>query len=287
MRLLGKGSQRKEKAESKTPLFEEEEKKGNLLVILIAAKANPLMEAISVEISEKITATVSKDSDLGKFEVHGEIFVCLNDSSKGKAEILMSTSDTKGMVIRPHPELNRALWTSQKIIAPKQNGPGFPPDIKLAVLKYKYSISDAAELPFNVVLWNSAEQKNNIITLEADFNPENPRFTRVDNLKLSIPISSSKSPQITKSTNSEAEYDKNVLEWKIERLDGSSTNATLEFETTSDVSSLFPIEISMSYPYSIMDAKVLKVQAIDTKEPITYVEKVAMTCDNYQIVYEL
>jgi len=287
MKLFGKGSQRKEKTESKALLFEEEEKKGNCLFVLIAAKANPLMEAITVEIGEKITAIVSKDGDLGKFEVHGEIFVCLNDSTKGKAEILMSTNDTKGITIRPHPELNRTLWTSKKIITPKQGGSGFPPDTKLAVLKYKYSITDSAELPFNVVMWNSIEQKNNIITLEVDFNPDNPRFTRVDNLKLSIPLSSSKPPQITKTTNSEAEYDKNVLEWKIERLNEGNVNAILEFETSNDVSSLFPIEITMSYPYSIMDAKVLKVQAVDSKEPITYAEKITMTCDNYQVVYEL
>lgn len=245
------------------------------------------MEAISIEVNEKITAVVSKDSDLGKFEVHGEVFVCLNDSSKAKAEIFMSTNDTKGMVIRPHPELNRTLWNVKKIIAPKPDSQGFPADTKLAVLKYKYSISDGSELPFNVVLWNATEQKLNIITLEADFNTNSPRFTRVDNLKISIPLPGSKPPKITANTSSEAEYDKNVLNWAIERLDESNPSATLKFETADDVSALFPIEVSMSYPYSIMDAKVVKVQTADSKEPITYAEKLTMTCDNYQIMYEL
>lgn len=240
-----------------------------------------------MEVDEKIVATVSKDGDLGKFEVRGEVFVCVNDSSKVKAEIYVSTNDTKGIAIKPHPELNRALWNSQKVITPKQGSKGFPADTKLAVLKYKYGTSDASELPFNVVLWNSTEQKLNIITLEADFNANNPRFTRVDNLKLSIPLAGSKSPKITKTTNSEAECDRSALVWAIERLDEGRPNATLEFETADDVASLFPVEVAVSYPYSIMDAKVLKVLSADTKEPITYAEKLMMTCENYQILYEL
>ena len=252
-------------------------------------KANPLIEAVSITVDEKIVATISKDGDLGKFEVRGEIFLYLNDETKTNAEVHLAVNDTKGVTLKPHPELNRTLWTSQQIIAPKSGVQGFPVNTKLEALKYKYSTNNTNDIPFNITLWNATEDKLNVITLEAEFNASNPKFTHLANIRILIPLGTAKEPQITKMDNSEVNYlDKDhVLEWNIEKLDPSKPTAGLELKTPGDLASLFPFDIRMSYPYSILGAKVLKVQTTDTKQPISYVEKVSMTCENYQIVLEL
>jgi hypothetical protein len=77
------------------------------------------------------------------------------------------------------------------------------------------------------------------------------------------------------------------LEWSIDKLDSSKTTANLEIKTASPLDSLFPFEIKMSYPYSILGAKVSKVIAVDSKQPITYSEKISMTSESYQIVFEI
>ena len=77
------------------------------------------------------------------------------------------------------------------------------------------------------------------------------------------------------------------LEWNIEKLDSSKTTASLEIKTAADVDSLFPFDIKMSYPYSILGAKVAKVIAEDSKQPITYAEKISMTSESYQVVLEI
>ncbi len=252
-------------------------------------KVNPLVEAVSITVDEKIVATVSKDGDLGRFEVRGEIFLHINDETKANSEVHLSVTDTKGVTIKPHPELNRTLWTSQQIIAPKQAAQGFPVNTKLEALKYKYSTNNTNDLPFNITIWNATEDKLSVITLEAEFNAGNPKFTHLSNVRILIPFGTAKEPQITKMENSEVNYlDKeHMLEWNIEKLDPSRNTAGLEIKTPGDLGSIFPFDVRISYPYSILGAKVLKVQAGDTKQPVSYAEKISMTCENYQIVLEL
>ncbi len=89
--------------------------------------------------------------------------------------------------------------------------------------------------------------------------------------------------------NSQVNYlDKeHTLEWLVEKLDASHTRANLEMKTASDVNSLFPFDVKISYPYSILGARILKVVTADTKQPITYTDKTLLTCENFQIVLEL
>ena len=256
---------------------------------MIALVVNPLVEAISITIDEKMIGTISKDGDIGKFEVRGKVFLHVNDEQKCNAEIQLSLNNVKGVMMKPHPELNRGLWTSKKILAPKENSKGFPINVKLEALMYKYSTNNASDLPFNIVVWNASEGKLNAITLEAEFNAGNPRFTSIENLKISIPVAGTKQPEISKVENSETEYypKEQTLEWSIDKLDANKTNSVLEFKTPNDVAAIFPIIVNVSYPYSILDAKIVSVQTVDTKEPISHDDKIIMTCENYQIVYEL
>lgn len=164
-------------------------------------KANPLVEAVSVIIDEKIVAVVSKDGDFGKFEVKGEIFLYVNDENKANAEVHLTLGDTKGVAIKPHPELNRALWNSQQIIAPKQGASGFPVNTKLEALKYKYTGNNSNDLPFSITVWSSTEDKLNVVTVEAEFNTNSTKFTHVGNLKLTIPLGAAKEPEVTKQVS--------------------------------------------------------------------------------------
>lgn len=77
------------------------------------------------------------------------------------------------------------------------------------------------------------------------------------------------------------------FEWLIEKIDATHPTASLEMKTTCEADSLFPFEVKLSSPYSILGAKILKVQTADTKQPITHSEKTMLSCDNYQIVLEL
>lgn len=221
--------------------------------------------------------------------MRGEIYLIVNDENKANAEVHLSLGDTKGIQIKPHPELNRSLWSSQQIIAPKQATQGFPVNTKLEALKYKYTTSNSSDLPLNITIWNATEDKLNVITLEAEFNQSSPKFKYLQNIKITMPLGTTKEPQITKMENSEVNYleKEHKLEWSIEKLDNSNTTAGLEMKTNGDLSSIFPFDIHMSYPYSILDAKVLKVIAGDSKQAISYSEKVSMTCENYQVVLEL
>ena len=43
---------------------------------------NPLLENVAIEVEEKVTCSVSKDGDVGKFEVKGIVYLTINDPKK-------------------------------------------------------------------------------------------------------------------------------------------------------------------------------------------------------------
>lgn len=194
MKLVSKAVRKESKTEKSSPeakpgapQFAEEEKQ---------TKANPLVEAIDITIDERITATISKEGDLGKFEVKGEVFLYVNDESKSNAEVHLGVTETKGVTIKPHPELNRSLWNSQQIIAPKQGASGFPVSVKLEALKYKYATTNQNDIPFTVTVWSAKEEKLSVITVEIEYNSNNTRFPTIDNIKILIPLGTAKQPQV-------------------------------------------------------------------------------------------
>ena len=77
------------------------------------------------------------------------------------------------------------------------------------------------------------------------------------------------------------------MEWLVEKLDAGHTTASVEMKTASDVASLFPFDVKLACPYSILGARVLKVVAADSKQPISYTDKTLLSCENFQIILEL
>ena len=52
------------------------------------------------------------------------------------------------------------------MISPKDQDEGFPTNVKLSALKYRYASSDINEIPFNFTYWFN----NGVFTLETEFN---------------------------------------------------------------------------------------------------------------------
>jgi len=193
MKLISKSPRKEskvEKAAVEVKTLVEEEKQ---------VKINPLIEAMDVTIEEKITASISKDGDLEKFELKGFVYLYINDEAKANAEVHLEIKDSKGISIKAHPELNRSLWNSQQILAPKQGSSGFPALTKLEALIYRYSTSNPDDLPFNFTIWSSKEGKDsklNVITVELEYNSKNKKFPNIDNIKIMIPLGTAKQPQV-------------------------------------------------------------------------------------------
>ena len=48
---------------------------------------NPLLEHVLIEVEEKVSCSISKDSELSKFEVKGIIYVTVNDPKKNNPAV--------------------------------------------------------------------------------------------------------------------------------------------------------------------------------------------------------
>ncbi len=80
---------------------------------------NPLSESIAILNIEKVSCQISKDGDMGKLEIKGELYLRLYDQTKVDAHVQLTVPKHKGLKIMPHPDLKRSLWNSRKILAPQ------------------------------------------------------------------------------------------------------------------------------------------------------------------------
>lgn len=92
-------------------------------------KVSPLKEGVILEVEEKLILEINKDGDLSKFEVKGVIFLTLTQQAKLNTHIKLNIPQPKGFLyfkyelsigitMKPHPELNKPLWNSKRILAP-------------------------------------------------------------------------------------------------------------------------------------------------------------------------
>ena len=141
---------------------------------------NPLAEAVNIEVAEKISCKLSKDGELeNKFEIKGNIYLKINDPDKSKCNIQMNIKNIKGLIMNPHPKLNRELWLSKHCLAPASASEGFPPNKRLEAIKYKFSSNDSQQLPFSLLTWTSNEAEFTILSIEAKLNSECVLFSKI------------------------------------------------------------------------------------------------------------
>jgi len=125
---------------------------------------------VVVEVEEKINCSVNKDGELDKFEVKGIIYMTLNDPKRSNPQAQLSFAQVKGFTFKPHPELDKQVWTKGKSITPADKEAGFPTHTRLDAVRYNYRSKDSGDLPFTINVFNSKKQSKTIVTLEVEAN---------------------------------------------------------------------------------------------------------------------
>ena len=77
---------------------------------------NPLLENVVLEVEEKVSCSLNRDGEVGKFEVKGIIYITVNDPKKNNPAAQLSFQSVKGFTFKPHPELDKQQWNKSKVI---------------------------------------------------------------------------------------------------------------------------------------------------------------------------
>lgn len=123
---------------------------------VVKKKYNPLDAPVVIEIREVISAKLTKDGQLEGFKVIGEGFLQVMDSAIACSEIHCQVENSKNFNIRAHPNLlDSKEWKKNKVLKPKGKQKVFPSLKECRTIKYKYSSTNADDVPFLFEFWPS------------------------------------------------------------------------------------------------------------------------------------
>lgn len=123
-----------------------------------------------LEVEEKVSCSLNRDGEVGKFEVKGIIYITVNDPKKNNPAAQLSFQSVKGFTFKPHPELDKQQWNKSKVICASDQESGFPAQTRLDAVRYNYRSKEESDLPFTLNVFNSKKQSKNVITLEIEAN---------------------------------------------------------------------------------------------------------------------
>jgi len=240
---------------------------------------------LTLNVEEKIVATLGRDGGVQSLEVKGDLQLLVSDPSAGKLTVAVSFGDNPGFQFKTHPNINKQLFADQSILGLKDASRSFPPGNALGVLKWRLQTTDAAMVPLTVNCWPSVAADG---TCEVSMEYELVRSgMELGDVTMTIPFPPGCAAPKTECEAGEATYSarNNALVWAIPLINRSNSSGTLEFTVAGvDAASLFPIAVDFKSTKTFCDMVIGDVVNLDNNQPIRFVSATNISVESYSIV---
>lgn len=236
---------------------------------------------IHVTINEVISAKVGREGNLTSFELKGDLQLKITDPALTKINLALAAEEGPlKTIFTPHPNLNKNLFTSQKLIQLKDASKNFPTNTSTPVLRWRATAAaDTPDvLPINFTVWTS-RSTDDAFTVTVEYQLADAFADSADvvlsDVSLTIPYQSSE-PSVS-SFDAQYSVTGDSLEWTIGAVDSSNNSGSFEFEAQADdEGEFFPMQIRFDMPKPYVGVDVLAAKLMDEDEEVTF-DKVVRT----------
>ena len=210
-------------------------------------------DSIHVTIAESISAKLSREGSLQSFSVKGDLQLKISDSSLTKVKLDLKADATHNAQFRTHPNVDKNLFSTSKVIRLRDPAKGFPTNQSVGVLRWTAtSASDPSTIPISFTVWvNQGSENSWTVTVEYE-------LTGSDDLKdvvVTIPYATSE-PAVS-SFDAVYEVSGDSLDWSIGTVSAESSTGSFEFEAQAqDEGSFFPMTVAFSKANPFIDVDV-------------------------------
>lgn len=90
---------------------------------------------------------LNRDGGLQSFELSGMLTLRIADEQFGRVKIALENSDTKGLQLQTHPNVDKELFKQRSQIGLKNPTKPFPLNNDVGVLKWRWQTQDEAAVP--------------------------------------------------------------------------------------------------------------------------------------------
>jgi len=206
----------------------------------------------------------------------------ISDPAFTQIKLSLAIGDTRGAQLLANPKVDRALFKNQNVIQTAQAGQGFPKNISVGVMRWKFSpkVSDVQDAPISFNVWvNEAGPNTWNITVEYELAGGDP----LRDVTVSIPYTTTE-PSIS-SFDAIYEVSGDSIDWTIGAIDEDNANGSFEFEAqASDESEFFPMSVHFSKTKPFVDVDVSSVTLLSMSQDINFSKEVKSVADSYKIV---
>jgi len=98
---------------------------------------------------ERLNVRVGRDGGLQNFELHGLVTLYISDEKWGRIRVQVENSDTRGIQLQTHPNVDKELFRSHGQIGLKVPTKPFPLNTDVGVLKWRFQAQDETALPIS------------------------------------------------------------------------------------------------------------------------------------------
>jgi len=242
-------------------------------------------ESLHVAVDEKLVVVLSSDGQVQNIDVKGELVLTLTDPEKSRVAIKLQPLDHKGVFkFNTHPNLNKTTFTSDSVLVLKDPTKGFPPNLPLGLLKWRYTTKEDEGLPLKVSCWVSPSPKQTTVNVEYELL--NTRLN-VSNLRVLIPIPGNGAPAVASGEGSTSFSAKTrQLTWTVPLVDANNTGGTMEFTLPygSDSANFFPVHVHFASPTTICPVTIVDVQPATGGSSVKHSSHKELVVEQYDIV---
>jgi len=271
-------------------LKSEGEQVSNLTPASAAAAAKPKVvadvytEPIHLKMEDKLLARMGRDGGLQAFELTGLLTLRISDENFGRLKVHMENTDSRGIQLQTHPNIDKELFKSRHQIGLKNPAKPFPMNTDVGVLKWRYQTTDETAVPLTINCWPS-ENGEGGCDVNIEYELEHTRLELRD-VQISIPLPINTQPSITEC-DGDYNHDsrKHILHWNLPIIDASNKAGSMEFSVQSSIpSDFFPVEVSFVSTTPYAEMKILDVVRVDDEQPLKFSTETLFYSDKYEIV---
>lgn len=211
-------------------------------------------DAIHITINESISAKLSREGAVNSLTVSGDLNLRVADPSLTKVKLDLHAQPTHGAQFRTHPNVDKNLFNSSKVIQMSNTARGFPVNQSVGVLRWRATpkTDDTSALPISFTVWvNKGSDGSYTLTVEYE-------LTGSDALKdVSVTIPYLTSEPTVSSFDATYDVSGDSLEWTIGAVDEDNSTGAFEFEAQADdENEFFPMQVRFSKTSPLVDVDV-------------------------------
>ena len=254
-----------------------------------ATAASAAADHANIVIEEHLTARVSRDGGVESVDVKGTLSLTVADDASARMKLVLDRgAGLSAFQVTTHPNVNKALFAAEGIVALKAPDRPFPVGAPLGVLRWRFAEKGGAEaeavLPLTLNVWPE-EGAGGVINVNIEYTLTNTDLTLLD-VVVTVPLGDSDAtPRIvsidgTHKHNTRA----NVLTWHVPSISADNASGTLEFNIKGrNTDAFFPVTVAFTASETLCPLGVAQALSLDDGRTLRAGITKSLVVDSYEI----